>query len=182
MKEVIKVGLIGGPEQSDIVISEYNSEWPKQFEERAEQLRDALGDSALLIEHIGSTSVPGLAAKPIIDILIVVEEFANEVSYLPVILSSGYELRVREPDRNKHRMFRTFDRTVHVHVYSSGCIEIERYLLFRNRLRQNSADRERYEQFKTVLAKRSWSDTNQYANAKTTLIEEIITAARMEND
>ena len=89
---------------------------PKKFMEHAEQLGAVLGNTAMQIEHIGSTSVPGLAAKPIIDILIVVEDSADEASYLPMILSSGYELRVREPHCHEHRMFRTPARTIHIHV------------------------------------------------------------------
>ena len=90
----------------------------------------ALGNAALRIEHIGSTSVPGLAAKPIVDILLVVENSGDETSYLPRLEEAGYELRVREPDFHEHRMLRTPTRDVHVHVYSPSSPEIERCLVF----------------------------------------------------
>ena len=132
--------------------------------------------SALRIEHIGSTSVPGLAAKPIIDILVVIKDSANESTYLAQLEAAGYVLRVREPKWNEHRMFRTQEKDVHVHIYSAGCPEIERYLIFRDRLRRNIADRRRYEQTKRELAAKEWADMNTYAEAKTEVIENIIAA------
>jgi len=173
-------GLIGGLEQRAIKLVEYDPSWPKQFEKHAAILRDALGSTALRIEHIGSTSVPGLAAKPIIDILVVVADSADESVYVERLLLAGYLLRVREPDWNEHRMFRTPEKDVHVHVYSLGCPEIERYLLFRERLRRNARDRMRYESVKRDLAARDWPDMNAYAEAKTEIVEEIIAAARAD--
>ena len=119
-------GLIGGVEQRKVVIVEYDDSWPEKFRRHAGQVAAVLGSTALRIEHIGSTAVPGLAAKPIIDILIVVANSADEDSYLPEVLAAGYELRVREPDFHEHRMFRTAERDVHIHVLSLGCAEIDR--------------------------------------------------------
>lgn len=157
-----------------IEIVDYQPDWPKQFEIHRKIIAAALGDSALRIEHIGSTSVPDLAAKPIIDILVVVHDSTAESTYLPQLEVAGYVLRVREPDWNEHRMFKTPEKNVHVHVYSAGCPEIERNLIFRNRLRQNIEDRRRYEQTKRELAAREWSDMNEYADAKTEVIESVI--------
>ena len=114
-----EIGLIGGIEKREIVLEEYNSEWPTMFEAQRAIIHNALGNAALNVEHIGSTSVPGLSAKPIIDVLVVVLNSANEATYLPQLLSAGYVLRVREPDWNEHRMFRTISKDVHVHVYSA---------------------------------------------------------------
>lgn len=138
----------------------------------------ALGDTAVRIEHIGSTSVPGLAAKPIIDILVAVKDSADESCYRSQLEAAGYVLRVREPDWNQHRMFRTLEKNVHVHVYSAGCAEIERNLSFRDRLRTNVEDRQRYEKMKRALAQTDWPDMNAYADAKTDMIENILSAAR----
>ena len=173
-----ETGLIGGVEKSRIEIVDYDLGWASKFAEHAGIIRAALGDVVLRIEHIGSTSVPALAAKPIIDILVVVQDSADEATYLPQINAAGYELRVREPDWHEHRMFRTPEKDVHVHIYSAGCPEIQRNLIFRDRLRENVDDRHRYEQTKRELAKREWSDMNDYAAAKTDVIESIITAAR----
>jgi GrpB-like predicted nucleotidyltransferase (UPF0157 family) len=169
--------LIGGKEKREIRIVDYDAAWPKKYEANARVIADAIGASALRIEHIGSTSVPGLAAKDIIDILIVVQNSANESAYRPQLEAVGYILRVREPEWNEHRMFRTQEKDVHVHIYSSGCPEIERNLIFRDRLRRNIEDRRRYEQRKRELAATEWSDMNEYAEAKTSVIESILNAA-----
>ena len=173
-----QTGLIGGAEKREITIVDYDPVWPGKFARHAAILGDALGPAALRIEHIGSTSVPGLAAKPIIDILVVVADSADEGAYLPQLEATGYVLRVREPDWNEHRMFRTPERNVHVHIYSADCPEIERNLTFRDRLRRNGEDRQRYEKTKRELATGDWPDMNAYAQAKTELIESILAAAR----
>jgi GrpB-like predicted nucleotidyltransferase (UPF0157 family) len=177
-----ETGLIGGPEKRKITLLDYDADWPKKFETHAEIIAGALGRSALRIEHIGSTSVPDLAAKPIIDILVVVADSSDESAYLPQLESAGYALRVREPDWNEHRMFRTPDHDVHVHVYSAGCPEIERNLAFRDRLRRNAADRRRYERTKRELAAKEWPDMNAYATAKTDVIESILAASGAEDE
>ena len=180
--EPLETGLIGGAEKREIEIVDYDTDWPKKFETHAKIIADAIGGSALRIEHVGSTSVPGLAAKPIIDILVVVADSADESAYLPQLEAAGYVLRVREPDWNEHRMFRTPERDVHVHLYTVGCTEIERTLAFRDRLRRNTDDRRRYEQTKRELAAREWPDMNEYADAKTEVIESIIAASRAEGE
>ena len=178
----METGLIGGAEKRRIEIHDYNTDWPETFERHARIIADALGDSALRIEHIGSTSVPGLAAKPIIDILVVVQDSRDESTYLPQLEAAGYVLRVREPDWNEHRMFKTPERDVHIHIYSAGCPEIQRNLTFRDRLRRNINDRHRYEQTKRELAAKEWPDMNAYADAKTEVIESIIAASLLEDE
>jgi GrpB-like predicted nucleotidyltransferase (UPF0157 family) len=180
--EPLETGLIGGPERRAIKIADCDPDWPKKFEAHAKRIADALGRSALRVEHVGSTSVPGLAAKPIIDILVVVPDSAHESAYLPQLEAAGYDLRVREPDWNEHRMFRTPELDVHVHVYSAGCPEVERNLTFRDRLRRNPDDRRRYERAKRALAAQEWPDMNAYADAKTEVIESILAAARAAGD
>jgi len=176
--EPLETGLIGGAEKREVRIVDYDPGWPQKFDAHARVIADALGGSALRIEHVGSTSVPGLAAKPIIDILVVVPDSTDESAYLPRLEATGYELRVREPDWNEHRMFRTPERDVHVHIYSDGCPEIQRTLAFRDRLRLSIDDRRRYEQTKRELAAQEWPDMNAYAEAKTEVIESIIAASR----
>lgn len=172
------MGLIGGVEKREIEIVAYDPHWVEVFQEHATIIATVLGRAAMRIEHIGSTSVPALDAKPIIDMLLVVEDSAVESSYLPQMEQAGYQLRVREPDFHQHRMFRTKERDVHVHVFSPGCPEIKRYLTFRHRLRTNLADRQLYERTKQELAKKEWPDMNAYAEAKSEVIEKIIEAAQ----
>jgi GrpB-like predicted nucleotidyltransferase (UPF0157 family) len=170
--------LIGGAEKREIKIHDYDPRWQDTFKAHAAKISEVLGDAALLIEHIGSTSVPDLAAKPIVDMLLVVPDSKNEGSYLSKMESAGYVLRVREPEFHEHRMFRTKELDVHIHVYSPESPEIERCLLFRDRLRANGQDRQRYEATKRKLAAHSWPDMNAYADAKSEVIETIIVAAR----
>jgi GrpB-like predicted nucleotidyltransferase (UPF0157 family) len=177
-EEPLQTGLIGGAEKREVKVVDYDPDWPRKFETHAGRIADALGRAALRVEHVGSTSVPGLAAKPVIDILVVVPDSADESAYLPPLEAAGYVLRVREPDWNEHRMFRTPELDVHVHVYSAGCPEVGRVLTFRDRLRRNPDDRRRYERTKRELAAKDWPDMNAYADAKTEVIESIIAAAQ----
>lgn len=180
--EQLETGLIGGAERREIKIVNYDPGWPKKFEAHAKRIAGALGGTALRVEHIGSTSVPGLAAKPVIDILVVLQDSADESAYLPRLEAAGYVLRVREPEWNEHRMFRTPEQDVHVHIYSAGCPEIERNLVFRDRLRRNIEDCRRYEQTKRALAAQEWADMNAYAEAKTEVIESIIAATQAASE
>ena len=155
----------------EITLVEYDSAWPERYSVLEQEIREALGGAALQIEHVGSTSVPGLAAKPIIDIVLVVADSAQEDGYVPPLQAAGYALRVREPDWYEHRMLRGGDEDVNLHVFSAGCPEIERMLRFRDRLRSNAADRELYAAAKRELAARDWRDVQDYADAKTDVIE-----------
>jgi len=159
-------------------LAEYDPTWPEIFARQRERISTALGGTALRIEHVGSTSVPGLAAKPVVDILVVVADSGNEDSYLPMMEVAGYELRVREPAFHEHRMFVDHDPTVQVHVLSDGNEEIERYLLFRDRLRNDEADRALYERTKRELARKRWKYVQNYADTKGSVVEEIIARAR----
>lgn len=175
---MLPTGLIGGVEKREIRIAEYDADWPRQFAVHARAIADALGPVALQVEHVGSTSAPGLGAKPIIDMLLVVADAADEALYLPAMEAAGYVLRAREPDWYEHRMFRTPAKDVHIHVFPAGCCEVERMLTFRDRLRANAEDRQRYEAVKRELAAREWPDMNAYADAKSGVIESILAAAK----
>jgi GrpB-like predicted nucleotidyltransferase (UPF0157 family) len=175
-------GLIGGVEKRTIEVVDYDPRWPELFQKHAAVLADALKEAAIRIEHIGSTSVPGLSAKPIIDMLLVVEHSGDEKSYLPALEAAGYVLRVREPEFHEHRMFRTPEKDVHIHVFSSGSPEIGRYLMFRDQLRKSAEDRNLYESTKRRLASLDWSDMNAYAKAKTDVVERIIASSQRSNE
>jgi GrpB-like predicted nucleotidyltransferase (UPF0157 family) len=164
----------GGP----VYLAEYDPSWPDRFARHEERIAAALGKRALRIEHVGSTSVPGLAAKPTIDILLVVANSADEETYVAAMEAAGYELRVREPEWHEHRMFADGERTTQVHVLSDGNAEIQRFLIFRDRLRTNQADRDFYERTKRELATKEWKYVQNYADAKGPVVEEIIARAR----
>ena len=112
------------PLAGPIEVVDYDPNWPRRFEHEAQRIRAALGADALRIEHAGSTSVPGLAAKPIIDVVLVVADSSDEDAYVPVLEAAGYVLRTREPDWYEHRMFREYDTNTNLHVFSIGCEEI----------------------------------------------------------
>lgn len=157
-----------------IELSPYDPGWPARYEREASQIRRGLGDRVRLIAHVGSTSVPGLAAKPIIDIVLAVKDSADESSYAPAILNLGYHLRIREPDWYEHRVFRGPSDDVNLHVFTEGAYEIERMIRFRDRLRSDDADRLRYEEKKRELSGLSWNSVQDYADAKSDLIESIL--------
>ena len=170
--------LVGAPpEKVAVVLVEYDTNWPQRFEFEQHRIEAALRGQALSIEHIGSTSVVGLVAKPIIDICLVVEDSSDEDSYVPDLEAAGYELRVREPDWHEHRMLRTAARDVHVHVFTLGSPEIDRHLAFRDWLRANDADRELYAATKRSLSQRDWPTMQHYADAKTDVVHAILARA-----
>ena len=160
-----------------IQLDEYNPEWPRLFEREAQRIRAVLGERALRIEHAGSTSVPGLAAKPIIDILLVVADSADEASYVPALEAAGYVLRMREPQWHQHRVFKGPDTNINLHVHTQGCVEIDRMLGFRDWVRAHPEDRELYEGAKRELAKQTWQYVQNYADAKTDVVEAILARA-----
>nr|WP_218862717.1 GrpB family protein [Actinopolyspora biskrensis] len=166
--------MIGGVEKRDIRVVEYDPAWPERFRAERERIAAALGTTARRIEHIGSTAVPGLAAKPVVDIGVSVPDVSAEETCLGPLREAGYQLRVREPG---HRMLRTPARDVHVHVCDVGSAWERAHLLFRDRLRGDESDRARYAQLKRELAGREWADMNAYADAKGPLIDEILARA-----
>jgi len=170
---------VGGPlpQYQEVVIADYDPIWPHWFESAAFRIREALGDKVLQLDHVGSTSVRGLPAKPRIDINIVVADTTDEDAYVPPLEAVGYVLRVREPDWFEHRMLRGSDPPVNLHVFNPGCEEIERMLRFRDHLRANEADRELYARTKRELAAQKWKYVQNYADAKSEIVQEILARA-----
>jgi GrpB-like predicted nucleotidyltransferase (UPF0157 family) len=178
--EQIRAATIGdvAPLENPIRLAEYDSDWPRLYQRDEKRIRAALGERALVIEHVGSTSVPGLAAKPVIDIVLVVADSANESAYVPDLEAHGYVLQIREPDWFEHRVFKGPDTNVNLHVFSRGCSEVQVMLDFRDWLRANDADRELYERAKRNLAAQDWKYVQNYADAKTAVVQEINERAR----
>lgn len=174
-EEQIRAATIGElpPRAGPIVLADYDEDWPRLFEREAERVRAALGLRALQVEHVGSTSVPGLAAKPVIDIVLVVADSALESAYVPDLEAAGYVLQIREPDWFEHRLLKGPDTNVNLHVFSRGCSEVKVMLDFRDWLRTSDADREFYESAKRDLAAQDWKYVQNYADAKTAVVEEI---------
>ncbi|WP_326833894.1 GrpB family protein [Amycolatopsis rhabdoformis] len=163
---------------STVTLAEYDEQWPVFFDREAERIRTALGERVVLLDHVGSTSVPGLAAKPIIDILLEVPDSDDEDAYLPALEAAGYRLVIREPEWEKHRCFTRADPKVNLHVHSPGNGQTERYLLFRDRLRTRPEELATYLAKKRALAARTWTYLQHYADAKSEVIDEIVARAR----
>jgi GrpB-like predicted nucleotidyltransferase (UPF0157 family) len=160
-----------------IRLVEYDSEWPHKYAQEAERIRKALGQRELRIEHVGSTSVPGLVAKPIIDIVVTVLESGDERQYAPALETAGYRLHLREQGWYEHRLFKGAQDSVNLHVFQQGVPEIERMVKFRDWLRTSRDDRELYARAKRALAEQEWKFTQNYADAKSTVVEEIMSRA-----
>ena len=181
-EEEFRQAWVGEPPKltGRVQLAEYDPGWPGQYELEAARIRSALGDRVLRLEHIGSTSVPGLAAKPVIDILLVVADPAAEDAYVPALEGTGYRLVIREPDWYQHRLLSPLEGTgpsVNLHVHPPDSPEIARNLRFRDRLRTDRADRELYEHTKRQLAARDWTYMQQYADAKGEVVEAIMQRA-----
>jgi GrpB-like predicted nucleotidyltransferase (UPF0157 family) len=165
------------PHDAPITLAEYDPRWPRQFAREADRIRGALGDAALAVEHVGSTAVPGLAAKPVLDILLVVADSGDEPAWLPPLEAAGYRLRIREPEWAEHRVLKGPDVDLNLHVFGLGAGEVGRMLAFRDRLRRSAADRALYERTKRRLARRTWRHVQHYADAKTPVVEAILARA-----
>src|SRR6185503_18116005 len=108
------------PHNAPVTLVDYDPTWPALFDREAARIRGALGATVVRLEHTGSTSVPGLAAKPVIDITLIVPDSADEPAYVPALEAAGYVMRIREPDWHEHRVFKGPDTDVNLHVFSSG--------------------------------------------------------------
>ena len=165
------------PHDAPIHLADYDPAWPALFEREARRIRAALGGTVVRLEHTGSTSVPGLAAKPIIDITLIVPDSSDETTYVPQLEAEGYTLRIREPEWHQHRVLKGPDTDVNLHVFSVGSVELERMVGFRNWLQTHPEDRELYERTKRELASRTWRHIQHYADAKTAVVEAIMARA-----
>ena len=174
---------VGEPTRIDgpIHLADPDPEWPRLAAREAARIRSLLGEQVRRLEHVGSTSVPGLAAKPIIDMVLAVTDSSDEASYAPVLEAAGYVLRIREPDWFEHRVFKGPYSDVNLHVFTEGASEIDRMVRFRDHLRSTAVDRELYAAVKIELAQRTWRYVQEYADAKSAVITEIIERAEARN-
>jgi GrpB-like predicted nucleotidyltransferase (UPF0157 family) len=162
--------LVGGRRPVVVELAEPDLRWPREFEQHRARIVAALGNGATQVEHVGSTAVPGLAAKPVIDVQLVVDDLDAAVGRLE---QAGYALRVREPG---HRLVKAVPplHDANVHLHEEGAPDPAARLRFRDRLRRDPEARRRYEELKRSLAGREWPDMNHYAEAKGPLIRELV--------
>lgn len=143
--------VMDGPSQ-DVAVVPADPSWPQVFEELAGRIRKALGPHALQVEHVGSTSVPGLPAKPVIDIDLTVTDPDDEATYVPALEALGFELRVREPWWYRHRMLRGDEPRCNLHVFAVDSAEPARHRIFRDWLRAQPDEAEFYAATKLAAA------------------------------
>lgn len=178
-EEELDAAWVDGPpvRSGPIVVADYDPAWPCLFDREGQRLRTLLGDTVVSITHVGSTSVPGLAAKPCIDIDLIVPDSADEDAYLPALTAAGYRLVIREPGWHEHRCLKGPDTNVNLHVFSPGCPEAVRHKVFRDWLRSHPDDRERYARVKRDLAARNPDRLRDYTNGKDAVIDDIYARA-----
>lgn len=161
-----------------IEIAEYDPSWPRWYERERDRLLQILGASAISIEHIGSTAVPGLAAKPVLDILITAVPFPLPQRTITGIESLGYQHRGENGIAGR-QYFRTRPHARHLHVFAPGAAEADRHVLFRDYLRAHSDALQRYADLKRRLAERHRFDREAYVQGKDALVSALLDAARV---
>jgi GrpB-like predicted nucleotidyltransferase (UPF0157 family) len=171
LDELAKVRVGGG--SRPVVVVPYDAGWPADFARLSSIVRAALGDRVLALDHVGSTAVPGLAAKPVIDADLTVADSGDEAAYVPDLEAAGFVLRVREPDWEQHRVLAIEAPQTNLHVWSPGSIEPLRQAAFRDWLRAHAADRDAYGALKTELAGRGFTDVMDYNNHKAALVYDL---------
>lgn len=159
---------------TDVVLVDADESWPEQYTRQESRIRTALGTAALEIHHAGSTAVPGLAAKPVLDVVLVVADPADEAAYVPALDAAGFLLHLRERNWHRHRLLRGQEPRVNLHVFGPGCEEVSRMLSFRDHLRHDRTDRALYERTKRELAARRWARVQDYADAKSEVVTDIL--------
>jgi GrpB-like predicted nucleotidyltransferase (UPF0157 family) len=171
------VALVGDPPRffRSVRIEDYDPAWADRFTAAASLLEERLDELVIRVEHVGSTSVPGLAAKPVIDIDLLVEDTENESVYVPELERLGYRLLLREPWWHGHRMLVSADEDVNLHVWPPDAPEPVRHRLFRDWLRSHPDDRHLYEATKRRLALEMADAPNEYSLAKDDVIDQIYT-------
>lgn len=166
--------------QKPIEIVDYDPSWPTTFASIAQRIRSALGATALSVSHVGSTSVPGLPAKAIIDVDLVVPDPTAEDEYAPALEAAGFQFLFREPNWYEHRFFGLAEPYANVHVFGPGAAELSRHQRFREWLVSHPADRELYVQAKREAARQSQEkgeSVQGYNLRKERVIEEIMVRA-----
>jgi GrpB-like predicted nucleotidyltransferase (UPF0157 family) len=161
---------------TDVHVVAADPTWPARFASLAATIAEALDTRAIVIEHVGSTSVPDLPAKPVIDIDLTVADSADESAYVPALQRCGFTLVVREPWWNEHRLLRRSDPSCNLHVFSTGGAELERHRIFRDWLRAHPDDRSRYAEIKLLAAKQTRATgghSMDYNAKKESVIREI---------
>ena len=168
----------------EVEIADYDPRWPELYAQETAGLRQALGASLLTLEHIGSTAVPSLPAKPVIDIQAVVQSVAGAQSAAPALALQGWQQGVFALDSERRLYFRKYNaqgvRTGQLHIYEPTHPAAAAHLLFRNYLRTHPDEARRYLDLKHQLAQQYRHERVAYGHAKTDYVEAVLAKARGE--
>jgi GrpB-like predicted nucleotidyltransferase (UPF0157 family) len=159
-----------------IDVTDPDPAWPRQYDSLASRVREALGWRVLQLEHVGSTAVPGLAAKPIIDIDLTVADPGRERRYVPALEMIGFRLMIREPWWHGHRMLQADEPPCNLHVFGFDSPELVKHRIFRDWLRGNLDERDRYAAAKRLAAQEAnaaGEHVMQYNSRKQQVIRDI---------
>lgn len=168
----------------EVVIAAYDPAWPEVFAGEAQAIRQALGDVLIGVEHVGSTAIPGLAAKPVIDIAVSVASLTAAEAKIPALEALGYDCRGENgiPGRLFFRKgLREFRRTHHLHLVEAGHEQWAAMLAFRDYLRARPGDAQRYEALKRALAEQFRDNRAAYSKGKTEFVQAILEKARQQD-
>jgi GrpB-like predicted nucleotidyltransferase (UPF0157 family) len=165
-----------------VVVVDYDPRWSEMFEEEKARLLDALRDLDVQVEHVGSTAVPGLAAKPIIDILIVVPNAPEAIRAITPLVQLEYDCRGELGIPGRIYFRKGMPRTHQIHLYPRDHPEIERHRLFRDYLRTHPEAAQAYAELKRALAEKFRDDREAYTEAKTDFIRAAEAKAREERE
>ena len=168
--------MLGLP-KGEVFLCDYTDEWEKEFEKESKKVLDLIGRYVSNIHHIGSTTVPGLKAKPIIDIAVELFNFEGGFLCVEALQNIGYRHQLLPELPERHYFSKGVDlRTHQIHMYKPGSKYLHEQLTFRNKLRADPFLVEKYVQIKDKLSKTFYNDKLAYTDAKTEFIEAIINA------
>ena len=169
-----------GLEKGTVRLIPYTDEWGRLFEEEKSRLQAAVGKYVLDIQHVGSTSIPGMGAKPIIDIGIAVKNFEEASECIPPIEQLGYEYKGENGIPRRHFFAKGNPTTHHIHVTEIGSRDWNNQIIFRDYLTQHREIAKAYAELKMGLAQRYPTDRESYLDGKAPFIERVLQLARSE--
>jgi GrpB-like predicted nucleotidyltransferase (UPF0157 family) len=167
-----------GLEPTKVQLVPYDPQWPIEFDKERLEIEKAIGADILSVDHIGSTSIPGLCAKPIIDILIGLKDFGDGFRCVSALEKLGYTFRGEHGIPGRHYFRKGSPRTHHLHMYTRGTPDWQHHILFRDYLRAHAAQRDSYAELKTALAKQYPENREKYLDGKAAFIQNIIQLAK----
>lgn len=163
-----------GLERGTVTLSPHLEEWHRLFDQERDRILSAIGNRSFPIEHIGSTSICGIVAKPILDIMVGTPEYWPELAFVGALETIGYEYKGENGVPERHFFGKGVPRTVHLNVVRFGGKFWLSHIAFRDYLKNNQDAAREYERLKLLLAERFPNDRESYTNGKLAFVENIL--------